>query len=403
MASSRKPTAPRTAPAPAPAGRATGSVTLADVAKIAGVSPITVSRVVNQPGLVSAGTVARVQEAIQRTGYVPNLLAGGLASRRSRLIAAIVPTIANSIFADTIQALTDRFSQAGYQMMLGLSGYAATREQDLLAAILSRRPDGIVLTGIAHTADTRRRLLAARVPVVETWDITPTPIDMLVGFSHEKVGQTVAEFLHARGYRKPAILSASDQRAESRRLGFLDAFGRHGITEVPSSIVPAPSSLGLGREGLARLLDGGARPDVVFCSSDTLAQGALSEARARGLKVPEQLAVMGFGDGLGCGPAARCRTRYDCATIQRFILSSPRIHVPSHAYPDRPARAADQFPPARAVPGRSALGAGRAAGVAARARAAGARGGHIRPSRHHRRGHRGHAEAHSHRELRRGL
>ncbi|MGO4158397.1 LacI family DNA-binding transcriptional regulator [Cupriavidus sp. YAF13] len=304
MASSRKPTAPRaspgsalsTAPTPAPAGRATGSVTLADVAKIAGVSPITVSRVVNQPGLVAAGTVARVQEAIQRTGYVPNLLAGGLASRRSRLIAAIVPTIANSIFADTIQALTDRFSQAGYQMMLGLSGYAATREQDLLAAILSRRPDGIVLTGIAHTADTRRRLLAARVPVVETWDITPTPIDMLVGFSHEKVGQTVAEFLYARGYRKPAILSASDQRAESRRLGFLDAFGRHGITEVPSSIVPAPSSLGLGREGLARLLDGGAQPDVVFCSSDTLAQGALSEARARGLTVPEQLAVMGFGD-----------------------------------------------------------------------------------------------------------
>ncbi|MGT2495206.1 LacI family DNA-binding transcriptional regulator [Cupriavidus basilensis] len=110
------------------------------MAKIAGVSPITVSRVVNQPGLVSARTVARVQEAIQRTGYVPNLLAGGLASRRSRLIAAIVPTIANSIFADTIQALTDRFSQAGYQMMLGLSGYAATREQDLLAAILCAAP-----------------------------------------------------------------------------------------------------------------------------------------------------------------------------------------------------------------------------------------------------------------------
>ncbi|MGT2495207.1 hypothetical protein ACU4GD_44835 [Cupriavidus basilensis] len=103
------------------------------------------------------------------------------------------------------------------------------------------------------------------MPVVETWDITPTPIDMLVGFSHEKVGQTVAEFLYARGYRRPAILSASDQRAESRRLGFIDALARHGVTEVPSSIVPAPSSLGLGREGLARLLDGGARP--MWCSA----------------------------------------------------------------------------------------------------------------------------------------
>lgn len=293
MARSRPTAVP---PTPAASARATGSVTLADVAKIAGVSPITVSRVVNQPDLVSADTVARVQEAIQRTGYVPNLLAGGLASRRSRLIAAIVPTIANSIFADTIQALTDRFSQAGYQVLLGLSGYAATREEELLGAILSRRPDGVVLTGIAHTPDARRRLLAARIPVVETWDLTPTPIDMLVGFSHEKVGQTLAEYVHGRGYRRPAILSASDQRAESRRLGFLAGIARHGITDVPSSIVPAPSSLGLGREGLARLLDGGARPDVVLCSSDTLAQGALSEARARGIAVPERLAVMGFGD-----------------------------------------------------------------------------------------------------------
>lgn len=272
------------------------SVTLADVAKIAGVSPITVSRVVNHPDVVAPDTVARVREAIQRTGYVPNLLAGGLASRRSRLIAAIVPTIVNSIFADTVQALTDRLSQEGYQTMLGLSGYAATREQDLLAAILSRRPDGIVLTGIAHTADTRRRLLAARIPVVETWDLTPTPIDMLVGFSHERVGQDVANFLHGRGYRRLAILSASDQRAESRRIGFLETLARHGIREVPSSIVPAPSSLGLGREGMARLLDAGARPDVVFCSSDTLAQGALAEAHARKLSVPQDLAVMGFGD-----------------------------------------------------------------------------------------------------------
>src|SRR3954468_4419394 len=108
--------------------RATGSVTLADVARIAGVSPITVSRVVNHPELVTADTLAQVQQVIERTGYVPNLLAGGLASKRTRLVAALVPSLTNSIFVDTIEALTDRLWQAGYQVLLGLSGYPAARE-----------------------------------------------------------------------------------------------------------------------------------------------------------------------------------------------------------------------------------------------------------------------------------
>jgi len=118
--------------------RATGSVTLADVAKLAGVSPITVSRVVNRPELVTANTLAHVQQVIERTGYVPNLLAGGLASKRTRLVAALVPSITNAIFVEAVQALTDRLWEAGYQVLLGLSGYPATREDALLAAVLSR-------------------------------------------------------------------------------------------------------------------------------------------------------------------------------------------------------------------------------------------------------------------------
>jgi len=139
------------------ASRATGNITLADVAKIAGVSSITVSRAVNRPELVTPATLTHVQEAIARTGYVPNLLAGGLASKRTRLVAAIVPSITNTIFADTIQALTDRLWDAGYQVLLGLSGYPAAREEDLLAAVLSRRPDAICLTGIDHSLSVRQR------------------------------------------------------------------------------------------------------------------------------------------------------------------------------------------------------------------------------------------------------
>jgi LacI family transcriptional regulator, gluconate utilization system Gnt-I transcriptional repressor len=276
--------------------RATGSVTLADVAKLAGVSPITVSRVFNHPELVTPETIAHVQQVIARTGYVPNLLAGGLASKRSRLVAAIVPSITNAIFVETVQALTDRLWESGYQVLLGLSGYPPAREEALLAAVLSRRPDAICLTGINHSAPARQRLMAAKIPIVETWDMTPTPIDMLVGFSHEQVGAAVARHLLAKGHRRFGMIWADDERALARRRGVLDELAARGVAEPRIETVPAPSTLGLGRQGLARLLDAGQPPTAVFCSSDLLAHGALEEARSRGLAMPAQLALMGFGD-----------------------------------------------------------------------------------------------------------
>jgi LacI family gluconate utilization system Gnt-I transcriptional repressor len=276
--------------------RATGSVTLADVAKIAGVSPITVSRVVNRPELVTPDTLAHVQQVIERTGYVPNLLAGGLASKRTRLVAALVPSITNAIFVDTVQALTDRLWEAGYQVLLGLSGYPATREEALLSAVLCRRPDAIYLTGINHTPHVRQRLIAAGIPVVETWDMTPTPIDMLVGFSHEDVGVAVARHLLARGHREFGMIWADDARALARQRGFLGELAAQGCAGAQVVTVPAPSTLALGRQGLAELYQRGGRPTAVFCSSDLLAHGALEEARSRGLSVPADLALVGFGD-----------------------------------------------------------------------------------------------------------
>ncbi|WP_158044793.1 LacI family DNA-binding transcriptional regulator [Skermanella pratensis] len=276
--------------------RSSGSVTLHDVAKLAGVSPITVSRVLNRPELVTPDTIKLVREVIARTGYVPNLLAGGLASRRSRLVAAIVPTIATSMFAETVEALTDRLGEAGYQVLLGLSGYPAAREDDLLSAILSRRPDGIFLTGIRHSTETRQRLLAAKIPVVETWDYTPTPIDVLVGFSHDKVGRAVAAHLLAKGYRRFGYVGADDERAAERQRGFLSALAEQDLHDVAISIVPAPGTLRLGREGMIRLLDNSSRPEVVFCSSDVMAQGALAELQSRGLSTPGDVAIMAFGD-----------------------------------------------------------------------------------------------------------
>ncbi len=181
--------------------------------------------------------------------------------------------------------------------MLGQSGYVDSREDALLEAIIGRRPDGIVLTGIMHSTEGRKRLLAAGIPVVETWDLTPTPLDMLVGFSHPAVGRAVAEFLHVRGRRRLAVIAGDDERAFRRLQAFQDTAARPpacprwpwcacrrrppsraAARRWPSCCATAPGI------------------DAVFCSSDLLALGVMTEAQARGIAVPGQLAVVGFGD-----------------------------------------------------------------------------------------------------------
>ena len=274
----------------------TGGITLSDVARLAGVSAITVSRALNTPAAVSPATLERVRSAISRSGYVPNLVAGGLASNRSRLVAALVPSIAGPVFLETIQALTDALAEAGCQLMLGQSGYTGDREDALLDAIIGRRPDGIVLTGIMHSAEGRRRLLASGIPVVETWDITPTPIDMIVGFSHEQVGVAAADYLFSQGFRRPGVVIAEDQRAMRRSAGFEQRFSALGVRVIPVCTVPAPSSLANGRAGFSDLRARHPGIDVVFCGSDVIAHGVITEAQALGLAIPGDVAVMGFGD-----------------------------------------------------------------------------------------------------------
>jgi LacI family gluconate utilization system Gnt-I transcriptional repressor len=211
-------------------------------------------------------------------------------------VAAVVPTIAGPVFLETVQSLTEALAERGYQLMLGQAGYAGHREDALLEAIIGRRPDGIVLTGILHSAQGRQRLLASGIPVVETWDLTPTPIDMLVGFSHLEVGRAVAQYLHDRGRRRFAAVAGDDERAKRRLEAFQATARALGLPEVRAAVVPAPTTLRSGREALAALLDADPAIDAVFCSSDLLALGVMTEARVRGVAVPAQLAVVGFGD-----------------------------------------------------------------------------------------------------------
>ncbi|CAG9166976.1 LacI family DNA-binding transcriptional regulator [Cupriavidus pampae] len=271
-------------------------VTLKDVASVAGVSAMTVSRVLNAPDSIPAGTVAKVRAAIASTGYVPNSAAQALRSSKSRLIAAVLPTLTGPIFLDTIGALTAGLAKRGYQLMVGQSGYSATGEDQLITDIISRRPDGIVLTGVVHTDEGRRRLLASGIPIVETWDLTADPLDVLVGFSHEAVGREVSRFLVGKGRKKLALIGADDVRSKRRWASFAKSARALGLSAPVARFVTAPAMLGDGRQTLRALLAEHPDVDAIFCSSDALALGVLIEARAQGIDVPGQLAVVGFGD-----------------------------------------------------------------------------------------------------------
>lgn len=275
-------------------------MTLADVAAVAGVSAQTVSRVLNAPEQVPAATVERVRAAVAQVRYVPNRLAGGLASGRSKLVAALVPALASPVFQETIESLIRSLAANGYQLMLGESGYDDADEVQLLENLISRGPDGIVLTRVLQSELARERLAASGIPVVETWDLSSDPVDMLIGFSHEQVGAGVADLMIARGIRRPALVTGNDPRARRRQQGYASRFVERGhlasAADLPVAQVEAPAPLGSGRRALAELIERGEAFDAVFCSTDMLALGVLLEAQARQLQVPRQLGVVGFGD-----------------------------------------------------------------------------------------------------------
>ena len=274
-------------------------VTMATIASIAGVTPSTVSRAFNHPDLLMPETVERIMEAVRLTGYVPNLVAGGLASKRSRSLAAVVPSITNIIYAAFVQNFIVNVRERGYQVMLMESGFSRQSEEELVATALSRRPEGFLLTGINHSNACRKQLLTANVPVIETWDLTENPIDICVGFSHSDAARAAARHLIGLGYRSIAIATMDDERALRRRDVFLGEVIASGIPNPSQIVLEGGPTLGKGRRALVELLAmnfGQSGRSAIFCSSDVLAHGILIEAQSRGIDTPGQLGVMGFGD-----------------------------------------------------------------------------------------------------------
>jgi LacI family gluconate utilization system Gnt-I transcriptional repressor len=269
---------------------------LEDVALRAGVSPATVSRFLNNPSVVAEPTAVRIRAAIAETSYVQNLAAGALASSRSRLIAALVPDIAQSIFNDTVEAMIDELAVDGNSVMLALTGPDNRRLNAEINMALGRRVDAIILTGIVSDAEVRERLRSNPVTVIETWGLPDDPIDVAIGFSHRAAGEEMAKFLRGRGYRRPHMVVPRSTRSERRATGFATRWMRDGGEEPTRLEVNVPSHFGQGRLSYRALADLPERPDVVVCGSDWIAQGLIIEAQAAGIRVPDQLAVTGFGN-----------------------------------------------------------------------------------------------------------
>jgi LacI family gluconate utilization system Gnt-I transcriptional repressor len=274
-----------------------------EVARLAGTSPITVSRALRSPEKVSPATRARVQAAVEQLGYVPNMSASSLASRRSGIVAVLVPTIGNSIFAETVRGVSDAVAASGLQILLGDYGYSAERERKLLRALAGRQPEAMVIVGLVDAPSDRALLGRLGIPIIETWDLTEQPIDTVIGFSNHMAGEQAAHRFLETGRRHLAFAGGSDERARARARGFVQA--AEGMVTAPFCFRRGEAvDVGAGRTALDLVLEHEPRTDGLFLANDVLAAGALLEARDRGIAVPEQLGIIGLGD-LEIGRAMR--------------------------------------------------------------------------------------------------
>lgn len=277
-------------------------VTLEDVAARAKVSAITVSRALRDPKKVSEEVRTRIHRAIDALGYIENRVASGLASGSSRIVPVIVPTLAHPVYVPFLQGVHAELDELGYQVILATTEYRQEVEAQLVQSLLGWFPAGLLVAGVDHLPETRKRLRQAvevGLHVVEFMDLTSNPIDINVGLSHRAAGEAVANYLADEGYRHIAYagtMMARDHRGERRWCGFRDALRARGLPADYELRVDESFSIALGGHLLTRLLEAHPRIDAIFFANDDLAAGALFEARRRGIAVPRRLAIVGFND-----------------------------------------------------------------------------------------------------------
>lgn len=279
--------------------RGTSRSTVVDVARLAQVAQSTVSLFFREPSRVSKDTAMRIRAASDELGYLPNPAAMSLATSRSRVVGVVLPSLVSTFFASTLETLQQDLAHEGYQVIVGHTDYDDAVEEQLVRTALSWSPAAIVLTGLHHSRTTRALLANAGTPVIEMWELGGRPTDTLVGFSHAAIGEAMFNHLHERGARSVAFLSARlavDRRAAARARAFAEAGERVGcrvlLVDEPDH-APAPD---VGGHLFAKALAAQPHLDAVGCSNDLMALGMMFEAQRRGLKVPDRIKLIGFGN-----------------------------------------------------------------------------------------------------------
>lgn len=274
------------------------AVRMSDVARAAGVSPMTVSNCFKYPEKVVEETRERVFKTAATLGYVPNLMAGTLASGRSKIVAAITPTIQNSNFAGMLVGLETELEARGYHLIVSVVE-SPEREYEAVRALIGRRVDGIVLTGVDRDDATRGLLEQSGVPLVETWNLSGPFIDMGVGFSTQDAAREATQFMIDKGLRKIGIAgyeTKGNLRFQQRLNGFQEAMTAAGLRNDLIATVPPWTGFAGGKIALEQLLTQDSDLEGVFCFTDVLAVGIIFDCMRRGWSIPERMAVVGYGD-----------------------------------------------------------------------------------------------------------
>lgn len=308
--------------------RGDNRVTIRDVAKHAGVAPITVSRALNTPEKVSSGLLERVQQAVERLGYVPNLIAGGLASAGTRVIPVIVPSLSIQTFIEVIHGIQETLEAAGYQVLLGSTDFELERETALINSVLGYSPSGVILTGLRHEPSAADRLRAWGRPVVEIMELGDGCIDMSVGVENRQAGACMARHLVERGYRRIAFVGTGmerDYRARQRFDGHRQVLAAAGLEEGLLFQSDAASSYSVGRDLLLEAVRTHPDLEAIHFANDNLAAGAILAANRLGMRVPEDIAIGGYlglplGEHLTPGMTTITVPRYEMGVAAAKLL-----------------------------------------------------------------------------------
>jgi len=274
-------------------------LTLRDVSEASGVSEMTVSRVLRNRGDVSDATRQKVLEAAKALGYVPNKIAGALASQRVNLVAVIIPSLSNMVFPEVMSAISAELDDTDLQPVVGVTDYLPEKEERVLFEMLSWRPSGVIIAGLEHSDASKAMLRAAGIPVVEIMDTDGVPIDCAVGISHRRAGRQMAQAILKQGYRHIGFMGTKmplDHRARKRFEGFTQALAKEGVEVVDQEFYSGGSALAKGREMTEAMVARNEELDFIYYSNDLIGAGGLLWALEQGINVPGQLGLAGFNN-----------------------------------------------------------------------------------------------------------